>query len=126
MTHSAPGGQSPIVDKELFGRQVTPELGLQGVVVKTGEQLLQHGGRNGIAATIVFLAADEKERLGDVAFSCTGVAGKDQSLLARCEFEARKLHDLTLVYTGLENEVVVRKELQLRKFRFLDTSLDTA
>jgi len=70
------------------------------------------------------LASDEKQGLGDMAFSGAGVACNDKPLLTPDKVQLCDLQDLCLVHPRLEAKVEVRKELSFRKPRVLDSSLD--
>jgi len=87
-------------------------------------QLREHVGSVGIAAAVELSASDEKQGLGDMAFSGAGVACNHKSLLTSDKVQFRDLQDLCFVYPSLEAKVEVRKELSLRKPRVLDSSLD--
>ena len=89
-----------------------------------GHQLRKHVGSGGIAAPVEGSASEEKQGLGDVAFSGTGVACNHKPLLTRDKVQVRDLQDLCFVHPRLELEVEVRKELPLRKPGFLGPSLD--
>jgi len=87
-------------------------------------QLREHVGSGGIAAAVEVLASDEKQGLGDMAFSSAGVACNDKPLFAPDKVQLCDLQDLCFVHPGLEPKVEVRKEFALRESRLLDPSLD--
>ena len=77
-----------------------------------------------MSAAVEVLASDQKQGLGDVAFSGAGVAGDDQPLLTPDKVQFRDLQDLCFVHPGLEAKVEVGKEFAVRKSGLLDSSLD--
>lgn len=87
-------------------------------------QLREHVGSGGIAAAVEVSASDEKQGLGDMAFSGAGVACNHQPLFTPHKVQFGDLQDLCFVHSGLELKVEVRKELSLRKPRLFDSSLD--
>jgi len=87
-------------------------------------QLREHVGSSSIAAAVQVSASDEKQGLGDMAFSGAGVACDDKPLLTPDEVQLGDLQDLCLVHPGLEGKVEVRKEFAVRESRVLDPSLD--
>jgi len=87
-------------------------------------QLREHVGSGGIAAAVEVLASDEKQGLGDMAFSSAGVACNDKPLFAPDKVQLCDLQDLCFVHPGLEPKVEVREEFALREPGLLDSSLD--
>jgi len=116
--------KSQLIDEEDIGRSVLFELLVEAQIRAAGHQLREHVGSGGIAAPVEVSASDEKQGLGDMAFSGTGVACNHNPLLTRDKVQLRDLQDLCFVHPGLELEVEVRKELSLRKPGLLDSSLD--
>jgi len=100
------------------------ELLVEAQIRAAGHQLHEHVGSGGIAAAVEVSASEEKQGLGDVAFSGTGVACNHKPLLTRDKVQLRDFQDLRFVHPRLELEVEVRKELPLRKPGLLDSSLD--
>jgi len=87
-------------------------------------QLREHVGSGSIAAAVELSAADEKQGLGDMAFSGAGVACDHKPLLTSYKVQFRDLQDLCFVYPGLEAKVEVRKELPVGESGLFDPSLD--
>jgi len=87
-------------------------------------QLREHVGSGGIAAAVELSASDEKQGLGDMAFSGAGVACDHKPLLTSYKVQFRDLQDLCFVYPGLEAKVEVRKELPVGESGLFDPSLD--
>jgi len=87
-------------------------------------QLREHIGSGGIAAAVEVSASEEKQGLGDMAFSGAGVACDDKPLLTRNKVQLCDLQDLGFINPGLEVEIEVREELSLRKPGLFDSSLD--
>ena len=100
------------------------QLLVEALIRAAGHQLREHVGSGGIAAAVEVSASDEKQGLGDMAFSGAGVAGNDQPLLTPDKVQFGDLQDLGFVHPGLEAKVEVREELSLRKSGLLDSSLD--
>jgi len=100
------------------------QLLVEALIRAAGHQLREHVGSGGIAAAVELSASDEKQGLGDMAFSGAGVAGDDQSLLTPDEVKLRDLEDLYFVHPGLEAKIEVRKEFAIRESGLLDSSLD--
>ena len=71
-------------------------------------QLREHIGSSGITAAVEMLASDEKQGLGDMAFSGARVACNDKPLLTPDKVELRDLQHLCFVYPRLEAKVKVR------------------
>ena len=74
----------------------------KALIGEAGHQLREHVGSRRIAAAVEMSASDEKQGLGDMAFSGAGVAGNDQTLLTRDKVQLRDLQDLCFVHPGLE------------------------
>ena len=89
-----------------------------------GHQLREHVGSGGIAAAVQVLASDEKQGLGEMAFSGAGVACNHEALLAPDKVQLCDLQDLGFVHPGLEGKVEFREELSLGEPRLFDSSLD--
>ena len=87
-------------------------------------QLREHVGSGGIATAVEVSAADEKQGLGDMAFSSAGVTCNDKPLFTLDKVQFCDFQDLCFVHPGLELKVEVRKELALREPGLLDPSLD--
>jgi len=87
-------------------------------------QLREHVGSGGIAAAIEVSASDEKQGLGDMAFSSTGVACNHKPLLTPDKVEFCDLEYLGFVHPSLEGKIEVREEFALREPGLLDSSLD--
>ena len=96
----------------------------KALIGEAGHQLREHVGSGGIAAAVEVSASDEKQGLGDMAFSGAGVSCNDKPLLTPDKVQFRDLQDLCFVHPGLEAKVEVRKELSIRKPGLLDSSLD--
>ena len=99
---------------------------MEALIRAACHQLREHVGSGGIAAAIEVSASDEKQGLGDMAFSSAGVACNHKPLLTPDKVQLRDLQDLCLVHSGLELKVEVRKELALREPGLLDPSLDSS
>lgn len=100
------------------------ELWVEALIRAACHQLRKHVGSGGIAAAIEVSASDEKQGLGDMAFSSAGVACNHKPLLTPDKVQLRDLQDLCFVHTGLELEVEGGEEFALRESRLLDPSLD--
>jgi hypothetical protein len=87
-------------------------------------QLREHVGSGGIATAIEVCASDEKQGLGDMAFSGAGVAGNHKPLLTADKVQFCDFQDLCFVHPGLEPKVEVREEFAFRESRLLDPSFD--
>jgi len=87
-------------------------------------QLREHVGSGGIAAAVEVSASDEKQGLGDMAFSGARVACNHKPLFTPDKVEFCDLEYLGFVHPGLEPKVEVRKEFALRESGLLDPSLD--
>jgi len=96
----------------------------EALIRAAGHQLREHVGSGGIAAAVEVSAANEKQGLGDMAFSGAGVACNHEPLLTGDKVQLRNLQDLGFVHPGLEGKVEVRKEFALRESRVLDPSLN--
>ena len=99
---------------------------MEALIRAACHQLREHVGSGGIAAAVEVLASDEKQGLGDMAFSGAGVAGDDQPLLTPDKVQFGDFHDLCFVHPGLEAKIEVRKEFAIRESGLLDSSLDPA
>jgi len=102
------------------------QLLVEALIGAAGHQLREHVGRGGIAAAVEVLASDQKQGLGDMAFSGAGVAGDNQPLLTPDKVQFGDLHDLCFVHPGLEAKVEVGKEFAVRESGLLDFSLDSS
>ena len=100
------------------------ELLVEALIRAACHQLHEHIGSGGISAAVELPASDEKQGLGDMAFSGAGVACNDQPLLTPDKVQLRDLQDLCLIQSGLEVEVEVRKEFAVGEPGLLDPSLD--
>jgi len=100
------------------------QLLVEALIRAAGHQLREHVGSGGIAAAVELSASDEKQGLGDMAFSGAGVAGDDQPLLTPDKVQFGDLQDLCFVHPGLEAKIEVRKEFAVRESGLLDSSLD--
>jgi len=83
------------------------ELLVEALVRAASHQLREHVGSGGIAAAVEVCAADEKQGLGDMAFSGAGVACNDKPLFAPDKVQLCDLQDLCLVHPGLELKIEV-------------------
>lgn len=81
---------------------------VKALIGEAGHQLREHVGSGGIAAAVKVLASDEKQGLGDMAFSGAGVSCNHKSLFPPDKVQLRNLQDLWFVHAGLEVEVEVR------------------
>jgi len=97
---------------------------VEALVRTACHQLREHVGSGGIAAAVEVCASDEKQGLGDMAFSGAGVACNDKPLLTPDKVQLCDLEDVCFVHTRLERKVEVREEFSLGKSRLLDSSLD--
>lgn len=97
---------------------------VEALIRAAGHQLREHVGGGGIAAAVEESASDEKQGLGDMAFSGAGVTCNDKPLFTPDEVQFGDLQDLGFVYSGLEGKVEVREELSLREPGLFDASLD--
>jgi len=100
------------------------ELLVEAQIRAAGHQLREHVGSGGIAAAVELSASDEKQGLGDMAFSSAGVACNDKPLFTLDKVQFCDFQDLCFIHPGLEGKVEVRKELALREPGLLDPSLD--
>jgi len=116
--------KAQFIDKEDVGGGVLFELLVEAQIRAACHQLHEHVGSGGIAAAVEVSASDEKQGLGDMAFSGAGVSCNHKPLLTADEVQVRDLQDLCLVHPGLEGKVEVRKELSLREPGLFDSSLD--
>jgi len=89
-------------------------------------QLREHVGSGGIATAVEMSASDEKQGLGDMAFSGAGVACNDKPLLTADKVQFCDFQDLCFVHPSLEGKVEVREEFAFRESRLLDSSLDSS
>jgi len=97
---------------------------VEALVRTAGHQLREHVGSGGIATAVEVSASDEKQGLGDMAFSGAGVACNHKSLLTPDKVQLCDFQDLGFIHPGLEGKVEVRKEFALRESGLLDSSLD--
>jgi len=100
------------------------ELWVEALICAACHQLREHVGSGGIATAVEVSASDEKQGLGDMAFSGAGVAGNHKPLLTADKVQICDLQDLCFVHPGLELEVEVGEEFALWESRLLDSSLD--
>jgi len=100
------------------------QLLVEALIRAAGHQLREHVGSGGIAAAVELSASDQKQGLGDMAFSGAGVAGDDQPLFTPDKVQFGDLQDLCFVHPGLEAKIEVRKELAIRESGLLDFSFD--
>ena len=100
------------------------ELLGKALIGEACHQLREHIGSGGIAAAIEVSASDEKQGLGDMAFSSTGVACNHKPLLTPDKVEFCDLEYLGFVHPSLEGKIEVREEFALREPGLLDPSLD--
>src|SRR3989339_913817 len=63
-------------------RNVVTEFLFKRLVCQAREEVLEHGGGSGVAATVALLATYEQQGFCDVAFASTRTAGKNEPLLA--------------------------------------------
>lgn len=112
------------IDQEDFRRGVELELLGQGIIGPTGQEGDHHVRRCRVAAAELLCAAEEQERLGEVAFAGARVAGDDQALFAAGKIEFGQFEDLRFVDTGLEIEVEIGQKLSFRQFGLLDPAFD--
>jgi len=99
---------------------------VKALIGETGHQLREHVGSGGIAAAVEVLASDEKQGLGEMAFSGAGVSCNHKPLLAPDKVQLCDFQDLGFVHPGLEGEVEFREELSLGEPGFFDSSLDSS
>jgi len=59
-----------------------------------------------------------------MAFSGSGVSGKDDSLFSSDKIKGCKPHDVFFIETGLKIKVKIRKELSVGQFGFFDAPFD--
>ena len=97
---------------------------MKALIGEACHQLREHVGSGGIAAAVEVSASEQKQGLGDMAFSGAGVSSNHEPLLTGDKVQLRNLQDLCFVHLVLEVEVEVRKEFALRKPGFFDSSLD--
>ena len=81
---------------------------MKALIGEASHQLRKHVCSGGIAAPVEVSASEEKQGLGDMAFSGAGVACNDKPLLASDKVEFCNLQNLCFVQAGLEAEVEVR------------------
>ena len=79
-----------------------------------------------MSAAVEVLASGEKQGLGEMAFSGTGVACNHKPLLAPDKVQLCDLQDLGFVHSGLEGKVEFREELSLGEPGLFDSSLDSS
>ena len=99
------------IDEEDIRRGIVRELSVEAVIGPACHQFREHVGSRRIPAAVQVCAANEKQCPGDMAFPCAGVPCDHKPLLTPYEVQLRDLHQLGLVYSGLEVEVEVRKKL---------------
>ena len=97
---------------------------MEALIRAACHQLREHVGSGGIAAAIEVSASDEKQGLGDMAFSSTGVACNHKPLLTPDKVEFCDLEYLGFVHPSLEGKIEVREEFALSEPGLLDSSLD--
>ena len=97
---------------------------VKALIGEAGHQFREHVGGRGITAAVEMLTADEKQGLGDMAFSGAGVTCDHKPLLTPDKVQFGDLQDLGFVHTGLEGKVEVREELSFGEPGLLDSSLD--
>jgi len=81
---------------------------MKALIGKACHQLREHLRCGRIATPVEVSASEEKQGLGDMAFSGAGVTCNDKSLFAPDKVQFCNLQDLCFVQTGLEAEVEVR------------------
>jgi len=89
------------------------EFLVEALVGTASHQLREHVGSGGIAAAIEVCASDEKQGLGDMTFSGTGVACDDEPLFTRYKVQFCDLQELCFVDSSLERKVEIREEFTL-------------
>ena len=78
------------------------QLLVEALIRAACHQLREHVGSGGIAAAVEVSASDEKQGLGDMAFSGAGVACNHKPLLTPDKVQLCDLQDLCFVHPGLE------------------------
>jgi len=88
---------------------------MQTMIRTACHQVCEHIGCCGVPAAVQLGTADEKQGLCNIAFACTRIAGKNETLFSSYKVQFCKFHYMGLIHSSLEGKVEIRKQFSLRQ-----------